>query len=382
MSEATPLLDPDVSTMASWLDGRFEGGDGALASLAREVMLAEVGPNVHLRGLLEFSNRCRCDCFYCGIRRSNRSERDFTLTEDEIASVARHCLASGFGSMTLQSGERRDDAFVSFVERMIRRIKAETVTHDLPNGLGITLCVGEQSRETFARFFEAGAHRYLLRIETSDPDLFARLHPPKQSYDARVRALVDIKEIGYQLGTGVMIGIPGQDAGALARDVKFFRDIDADMIGMGPYIEADGTAAVEMNRRRLLPAGTAHERLRRSLRMIGVTRIALRDVNIAATTALQALSPTGREAGLAFGANVMMPIVTPGGMRRAYQLYDGKPCIDEEAEACTRCTARRVAFIGRPLSRNRWGDAPHAVGRDALRSRQPRSGRPAREVGV
>ncbi len=351
----------DPGTLASWIDGGYEGGDRALAAHARRVMLEEVGPSVHMRGLLEFSNECRCDCFYCGIRSSNGRANRFSLSVDEIERVALDCLASGFGSMTIQSGERRDEAFLEFVEHSLVRIKAATRCADLPDGLGITLCVGEQSRETFERFFEAGAHRYLLRIETSDPGLFRRLHPARQRFDRRVRALQDLKEIGYQVGTGVMIGIPGQDSTSLVRDIEFFHAIDADMIGMGPYIAADGTAAVEMERRGLRPEGSARERLTISLRMIAATRIALPDVNIAATTALQALSPTGREAGLAFGANVMMPIVTPQTNRQAYQLYDGKPCIDEDADACSSCTARRAAFVGRPVTYNQWGDAPHAI---------------------
>ncbi len=363
---------PPVEEMAAWLDGRHPGGDGVLASRARETMLAEVGPAVHMRGLLEFSNSCTQGCYYCGIRndagRSVRGVRRaesvplrFTLSESEILDAARHCLNAGFGSMTLQSGERRDPAFVAFVERILRRIKAETTTPELPEGLGITLCVGEQRRDVYERFFNAGAHRYLLRIETSDPDLFARLHPPPQSFDRRVQALTELQEIGYQVGTGVMIGLPGQGGEELARDISFFAAIDADMIGMGPYIEAPGSAYVEMNRRSLLPAGSTAERLRRALRMIAVTRIALRDVNIAATTALQALSPTGREAGLMFGANVLMPIVTPGSRRDSYQLYQGKPCIDEAAEACTACIIGRAARVSRPVTQNGWGDAPHAT---------------------
>ncbi|MCG8478214.1 MAG: [FeFe] hydrogenase H-cluster radical SAM maturase HydE [Spirochaetales bacterium] len=355
---------PEVTHLASWLRGEAPGGDAALASRARSVMREEVGSEVRLRGLLEFSNRCRCDCHYCGIRKGTAVRR-FDLDEEEIAAAARFCLEQGHGSMTLQSGERRDEAFIRFVERCLRRIKVETRTAELPDGLGVTLCVGEQRRETYERFFEAGAHRYLLRIETSNPDLFGRLHPAEQRWEERVRALRDLKEIGYQVGTGVMIGIPGQTYEDLARDVLFFREIDADMIGMGPYIASPPPGDGEMRVRGLFPTLSAADRLRLSLRMIASTRIVLRDVNIAATTALQALSPTGREIGLAFGANVLMPIVTPGGNRSDYQLYAGKPCIDEDSSACAACTPRRAAAAMRPVSLNSWGDAPHAVRREA-----------------
>lgn len=359
-------MEPGISTseLARWLSGGYPGGDGALAAAAREVLVAEVGPAVHMRGLLEFSNICNCDCYYCGIRRHALSDGEgplvrFSLTEEEIVSAARRCAAAGFGSMTLQSGERRDRPFIDFVEGLLRRIKEETRSDALPEGLGITLCVGEQSRESYERFFEAGAHRYLLRIETSNPDLFREIHPPSQQFDRRVRALTWLKEIGYQLGTGVMIGIPGQSMDGLARDIEFFQEVDADMIGMGPYIES-AAARVDSGVCRP-PQLSSRERLQLSLRMIAATRIALGDVNIAATTALQALSATGREAGLAYGANVLMPIVTPGPRRRAYQLYDGKPCIDETSEACEACTPARAMRVARPVTKNAWGDAPHAT---------------------
>lgn len=326
-------------------------------------MRRAVGSAVSLRGLLEFSNICSCDCYYCGIRKSAPSlapESRFTLTEDEILRAAGQCRDAGFGSMTLQSGERTDEHFIRFVEGVLRRIKRETRTSALPRGLGITLCIGEQSREVYRRLYEAGAHRYLLRVETTREELFRRLHPPTQRLEARIKALEAIKESGYQLGTGVMIGIPGQTTDDLAGDIEFFREIDADMIGMGPYLESCGLPDEELASRRIVPETDRGERLTLSLRMIAAVRIALEDVNIAATTALQAISPTGREAGLSYGANVLMPIVTPGQRRSGYQLYRGKPCLDEESEACSSCTPARAARIGRPVTVNGWGDAPHA----------------------
>ncbi len=345
---------PEREQILRWLRGEESGGDGRLFARAREVMRRHVDNDVRLRGLLEFSNRCACNCSYCGIRRAVDLDR-YTLSLDEVIEVAMSCLENRFGSITLQAGERRDPQFVSSVEEIVTKIKRETRTAELPEGLGITLCVGEQSHDTYQRWFDAGAHRYLLRIETSSPRLFAALHPRGQSLRSRIDALRDLKSIGYQLGTGVMIGVPGQTLDDLAADVAFFRDIDADMIGMGPFIPS--VRALRRYRRATM---TAADRLVLSLRMIAVTRIALRDVNIAATTALQALSPTGREAGLAAGANVLMPIMTPVSRRSNYQLYDGKPCVDEDSSACAACMPRRAMRAARNTKWNAWGDAPHA----------------------
>ncbi|MDA3947851.1 MAG: [FeFe] hydrogenase H-cluster radical SAM maturase HydE [Spirochaeta sp.] len=349
------LRVPEVGDLSCWLRGQYPGGDSALFLRSRDVLKRFIGPEVSLRGLVEFSNRCRCGCWYCGIRRAAPVRR-FDLTDEEILQTARFCRDQGFGSMTLQSGERRDPGFIERVEALLRCIKRETRTSVLRDGLGITLCVGEQTKETYERFFEAGSHRYLLRIETSDPVLYNRLHPSNQRWDDRVSALHTIKSIGYQLGTGVMIGFPGQSEDHLANDVLFFRSVGADMIGMGPYIPSEYAP----DHLKCEPVRSVSERLRLSLRMIAATRIVLKDVNIAATTALQALSPAGREAGLTSGANVMMPIVTPLDYRSRYQLYDGKPCVDEDSTACGACTPLRAARAGRPIVKDRWGDAPHA----------------------
>lgn len=317
-----------------------------------------MGAKVYYRGLLEFSNRCRSDCSYCGIRKSNAKVERYTLSEEEIVAVARHCAEAGYGSLMLQSGERRDEPFIALLERVVRRIKRETRSAALPDGLGVSLCVGEQSREVYERLRAAGAHRYLLRIETSSPELFARLHPAGQSFEERVACLDTLSELGYLVGTGVMIGLPGQTVDDLASDILFFRGHRVDMVGMGPYIpHADtpmsGYAAQYAQRRR--------EQLLLSLKMIAAVRLALRDVNIAATTALQAIHPFGREWGIRFGANIVMPLVTPVSVRRSYRLYDGKPCLDDAEGACLGCLSDRVATTGREVGVNEWGDAPHWV---------------------
>lgn len=330
---------------------------------ALEVTEREVGRRVYYRGIIEFSNICSCDCLYCGIRASNRNvSLRYELDEDQILSDAMWCAANGYGSLVLQSGERQDHGFIERVARIIERIKRESRSERQPEGLGITLSIGEQSREVYRRLFAAGAHRYLLRIESSNKALFSSIHPPTQSYERRVDALRDLKECGFQLGSGVMIGLPGQSIDMLADDILFFRKMDLDMIGMGPYIVHPDSP--------MSPEGMmdSESLLMLSLHMIAAARIVLKDVNIAATTALQALVPDGRERGLTYGANVTMPNVTPSSVRSAYQLYAGKPCLEERKEECYGCLAGRMRSIDREVGLYDWGDAPHATrGRKALR---------------
>jgi len=345
----------------------------AIRRTACEVLERTCGIKVYYRGLIEFSNRCVNNCAYCGIRAGNRQVRRYRLSEEEILRQALWCAAQGYGSVVLQSGECRDEDFISFVERVVRRIRTETVSSRLPRGVGITLCVGEQSRETYERFFAAGAHRYLLRIETSDPELYAKLHPPSQDFWARVACLRTLRAIGFQVGTGVMIGLPEQTVEHLAADVEFFRDMDVDMIGMGPYIPHAHTPLGVPGVSVIPPAA---QRLELSLRMIAVCRIVLPDVNIAATTALQALVSDGRERGLLHGANIIMPLLTPTAVRKDYLLYDGKPCVDESADQCRACLARRIAAVGRAVAVDEWGDSPHARVRTRTGAGVPPPGKP------
>jgi biotin synthase len=361
------MNDPVLTALARLRAGQSVGRDAlalllatrdaahgeAIRQAAETVLLQQCGQAVRLRGLIEFSNRCVCDCLYCGIRRGNRSLQRFTLAQDEIVACARWCAERGYASVVLQSGERRDAPFIRRLTGTVRAIKAATRSARLPEGLGITLCVGEQSRAVYQQLFDAGAHRYLLRMETSDPALFARLHPAGQRYETRRECLTTLSDIGYQLGTGVMIGLPGQSVEQLADDLLFFRELDVDMLGMGPYIPHRDAA---MARR---PVADAAERMRLGLRMIALARLLLVDVNIAATTALQTLDPAGRERGLRHGANVLMPQVTPLRFRRLYTLYEGKPCMDDDAEQCAGCLEGRVHSVGRYVAHDEWGDSAH-----------------------
>lgn len=320
---------------------------GELRKRAYAVMKEAVGEKVYRRGLLEFSNICGRDCYYCGIRKSNSNVKRFELDKEEIVDIASWCAREGYGSLVLQSGERNDRDFVSLVEDLVRTIKEKTISDLLPRGLGITLSCGEQSGKTYRAWFDAGAHRYLLRIETTNPELFDKIHPASASLWKRKSCLMDLKDAGYLVGTGVMIGLPGQSEEDLAKDIEFFKEYDIDMIGMGPYIPHRDTPM------RNSRSGS----MELSLKMVAAVRIAMRNINIAAASALQAIDPMGREKALAFGANVIMPLVTPTEVRRYYQLYDGKPCVNEAAADCTLCLSRRLEGMGRKIGFNEWGDS-------------------------
>ena len=334
----------------------------ALFEKAYAVKEQYIGRVSHYRGLIEFSNYCIKDCKYCGIRKSNPLVDRFSMNKEEILKMAQWAFDNQYGSVTLQSGERIDQGFVDFTTDVISSIK------ELSNGkLGMTLCMGEQSDEVYKKWFEAGGHRYLLRIETTNKELYEKIHPQNElhSFEKRVACLKSLRKIGYQVGTGVMIGIPGQTIEDLADDILFFKDMDIDMIGMGPYIVHKDTPIGQ----EAISQGidTQEDRKRRfllGLKMIAVTRIFLKDVNIAATTALQALDPLGREKGLKAGGNILMPIITLEDYREKYQLYNNKPCIEDNADQCRACLTRRVMSVGEEVGFGEFGDSKHFFRRD------------------
>lgn len=322
-----------------------------LFDAAYEVKTRFVGKTAWFRGIVEFSNICSKDCYYCGIRRSNSKTKRFTIPEEDIIKSAVWAWEAEYGSAVLQSGERSDPQYVDMVERIIREIKQRT------NGqLGLTLSLGEQSEETYRRWFAAGAHRYLLRIETSNQELYSKLHPEDHDFANRLDCLDRLRRAGFQVGTGVMIGLPLQTLRHLAEDVLFFRQQDVDMIGMGPYIYHNETPLAQYRQEWEIPT---EQLLHLGLKMIAVTRLVLRDVNIASTTALQALRDNGRELGLLAGANVIMPNTTDTQYRESYQLYENKPCLDENASMCRGCLKRRIEAIGETIGFGGWGDSPH-----------------------
>ncbi|MFV0375678.1 MAG: [FeFe] hydrogenase H-cluster radical SAM maturase HydE [Mangrovibacterium sp.] len=320
---------------------------------------ANVGNKVYFRGLVEFSNVCSKDCLYCGIRQSNAKIVRYEADDESVLAACRYAWENKFGSVVLQSGEQSSSRFISRVEGLVWQIK------NLSNGeLGITLSCGEQSRETYERWFAAGAHRYLLRIESSTPELYRKIHPQNahHSFNTRLNCLRLLKECGYQVGTGVMIGLPFQTAEHLADDLLFLKRLDVDMVGMGPYLEHEDTPLYEY--RELIKSKL--ERFDLALRMVAALRLLMPDINIAAATALQAIDPAGREKALKIGANIIMPNLTPTAFRKDYQLYEDKPCLDEDADQCRSCLEARIELAGSEIGYGKWGDSEHFKKRSDL----------------
>ncbi|MDR1520456.1 MAG: [FeFe] hydrogenase H-cluster radical SAM maturase HydE [Planctomycetota bacterium] len=336
-----------------------------LFAAAYAVKLRHIGKNVSLRGLIEMGNVCAKNCLYCGIRKDNARVERYLLDADAVVRMAEWAWGQRYGSVVIQSGEIESAEHANLICGILRRIA------DFSGGeLGVTLSLGEQDGETFRRWREAGAHRYLLRIETSSPRLYRELHPPDHSFARRLECLRQLRSLGYQVGTGVMCGLPGQTAGDLADDLAFFADLDIDMIGMGPYIPHPDTP---LGAGLYVTDSFRARQLRLGLKMIAAARLYLRDVNIAAATALQALADNGREQGLKAGANVIMPNVTDLAFRRNYQLYAGKPCLEENADHCRGCLALRVAGVGENILWGERGDSEHY-------RRRTFSGRPRSET--
>ncbi|MDR0954182.1 MAG: [FeFe] hydrogenase H-cluster radical SAM maturase HydE [Rikenellaceae bacterium] len=307
-----------------------------------------VGNKVYLRGLIEYSNVCRKNCLYCGIRKENTAVVRYTLSEDEVVAATRTAWREGYGSVVLQGGESVSPAHTATIEGLIRRINTLSAGE-----LGITLSLGEQTEETYRRWFEAGAHRYLLRIESSGEGLYRSIHPADalHRYDSRREALRALRRVGYQVGTGVMIGLPGQTLENLADDLLFMRQQDIDMCGMGPYLEHAQTPLYTRRAELWLP----EKRLAVALNMVALLRILMPQINIAATTALQAIDPAGREKALRAGANVVMPNLTPARYKADYKLYENKPVTEwpdiPEGEIGYGCRGDSVHFQQRTVGK-------------------------------
>jgi len=323
-----------------------------LRKRAAEVKDKVIGNKVYFRGLIEYSNKCKKDCYYCGVRASNKNPHRYEVDEQEVLEAAKFAYENKFASLVIQSGERSDEAFISKIESVLKKIKLLS-----NNKLGITLSCGEQSKETYVRWKIAGAHRYLLRIETSSKTLYSKLHPQDQvhNFDERIAALKRLKDTGYQVGTGVMIGLPFQSLEDLADDLLFFKELDIDMAGMGPFIEHKETPLYQYKEDLM----SLQERFDLSLNMVALLRIIMKDINIAATTAMQAIDPQGREKALMIGANIIMPNLTPVKYREDYLLYEDKPCIDEEVDECQNCLEARIRMAGSEIGYSEWGDSLH-----------------------
>lgn len=331
----------------------LEGADKLnLFERAAEVKRSYVEDKVYFRGLIEFSNVCQKDCLYCGIRKSNNAVKRYNITDAEILKAAEFAYKENYGSIVMQGGEMQSSSFTNRITYLLKEIAKLS-----NNSLRVTLSVGEQTIDTYKEWYDAGAHRYLLRIESSNPTLYKKLHPNNElhSFDSRLQSLNDLKAVGYQTGTGVMIGVPFQTMDDVANDLLFIRDFDIDMIGLGPYIEHNETPLYQY-KNELWPLET---RFQLTLKFIAILRILMKDINIAAATALQAIDKLGREKAIKVGANVIMPNITPGLYRDDYKLYDNKPCTDEEAEDCKNCMEVRIALANNEIAYGEWGDSKH-----------------------
>lgn len=313
----------------------------AAADLARR---RHVGDEVHLRGLIEISNYCVRACGYCGLRAGNREIERYRMSAAEILECARNAEAWGWGTVVMQSGEDYG-LTTEWIAEVVRRIKAET-------GLAVTLSFGERTEEDLAAWRNAGADRYLLRFETSDDELYRLIHPdlPGRISD-RMAILRMLQRLGYEAGSGVMIGIPGQTYGSVADDIDLFRRMDLDMIGIGPYIAHPETPLGDHSWARPVPAGEQIPSDELTVyKAVALTRLVCPDANIPSTTALATINKVeGRELGLMRGANIVMPNLTPPEYRVKYKIYPGKACVNETAEMCRGCLQGRVESIGRTL---------------------------------
>ena len=275
---------------------------------ADEVRRKYIGDEVYLRALIEFSNICCCNCFYCGLRAANKEVERYRLTEYEILNCAKHAVSQGYKTIVLQSGE---DLFFT------AEILAEIISEIKKLGVAITLSIGERSFEEYKIMKDAGADRFLLRIETTNKDLYEKFHPG-QNVENRKKCLYDLKKLGFETGTGSLIGLPGQTEEDLAEDILFYKDLNADMIGIGPLITHERTPF----------AGQPNGDLTLALKVMALTRLLLPDINIPATTAMETLQPNGRILALKAGANVVMPNVTDNAHKKNYEIYPGKVSVD------------------------------------------------------
>lgn len=301
-----------------------------LFSLADKTRKEYVGDEVHLRGLIEFSNICKRQCKYCGLRCEDKFIDRYRISKENIISYAEHAVNMGYKTIVLQSGE--DEYYnTDLMCEIIEGIKKL--------GVALTLSIGEKTYEEYKAFKEAGADRYLIRIETTDKTLYNQMHP-NMDFDNRVRCLENLGRLGYEVGTGCLVGLPNQTIESLADDILFFKEINADMVGIGPFIPHPHTP--------LKDSATGSFTL--ALKVMALTRILLKDINIPATTAMETLNPNGRIIALQSGANVVMPNVTTTEYRAKYEIYPNKICINENPDKCKGCISAKIQSIGRSVS--------------------------------
>ncbi len=324
------------SELAYIIENHTPETDEYLFERARRIREAHYGKDVYIRGLIEFTNYCKNDCLYCGIRRSAKQAERYRLTEEQILSCCESGYALGFRTFVLQGGE--DNFYTDeLMVKIISEIKSRYTD------CALTLSIGEKSRESYEAYFAAGADRYLLRHETADSAHYSRLHPKNLSLENRKRCLSDLKSIGFQTGCGFMVGSPYQTAENLAEDLIYIHELQPHMVGIGPFIPHHDTPFADEK------AGT----LEMTLLMLGLVRLILPNVLLPATTALGTIHPKGREKGILAGANVVMPNLSPKDVRKKYLLYDNKICTGDEAAECIKCLGNRMNSIGYRLVTDR-----------------------------
>ncbi len=335
MSDLTAALDrvchstmPRAEDLETLLEACSPQETGAIFAEADRVRQKYLGDGIFLRGIVEFSSFCQKDCHYCGLNRNNTRLTRYRMTAEEIMESVAHVYRCGIRTVVLQSGEWAD-LEAEWIESLVLQIKRRFA-------MAVTLSVGERSCDDYKLWRRAGADRYLLKIETSDPELYASLHGAA-SFENRLRCLGQLRDLGYEVGTGSLIGLKGQSALSIAKDILFFAREDFDMIGIGPFIpHPDTPLAAE-------PAGQALM----TLKAIALTRIVTKNTNLPATTALGSLDKDHRPEGLRAGANVLMPNFTPFKYRKLYELYPGKRCVSEPAGSCAGCMQQMAGSVKR-----------------------------------
>lgn len=339
------------SNLNHWLTAKGKDQQELFAE-ANRVREKTIGKNVYFRGIIEFSNICEKNCYYCGIRKDNKKVNRYRMSLKEIGDCLDFIEKSRYGSVVLQGGELTTPSALSFLLDIVGYIHSK-----YPN-MCITLSCGELSYDFLKKLRAEGAHRYLIRIETSVPELYKKLHPLDHSLKKRIACLKNLKKLNYQVGCGNMVGLPGQSVDDLIADLKFFQEMDFDMFGLGPYVIHKDTPLTtpsvcewwEENKENIFNT---------TLNFIAILRILMPTCNIAAATALDVFNPQGRVMALKAGANVIMPSVTPNKYRNDYLLYQNKPCVDGHAHICAGCSVNKVRMAGLDPILGEKGDALH-----------------------
>jgi len=310
-----------------------------------------IANKVYLRALIEFSNHCEKDCLYCGIRKSNSVPKRYTIPQEEVYKTIDIAIKKKYSSIVIQAGENKGKDFVEMINKALVYAKKQS-----GGKLGITLSLGEQEKSTYKKWFDLGAHRYLLRIESSNQQLFETIHPRNEnhSFATRLQKLQELKEIGFQVGTGVMIGLPNQTLEDLAGDLLFMKNFDIDMCGMGPYIISPDTPLAKLSHK--IPSEKS--RIDLSLKMIAILRLLMKDINIASTTALQTLTNKAREEGIKVGANIIMPNLTAVDFKDSYKLYSKKTDLKTHDDTLL-AIEEQMDRVNHAVEIGNWGDSIH-----------------------